>query len=274
MGFESIIEKVHSLPPLPESIQKLQLLFAEGAPDTKALVAVIEVDPILTADILAKVNAPLYALRNNIVSVAQAITLFGINTIRGFAFNSSVNRSFDIDMSPYNISNAQFSDLCNMQSSLMFQWYMGVDVELASSLIPIAFLMETGRVVVAEELMQSDYMNYFQEELKTCDSIEEVERLYAGVTTAEVNVMLFEHWNFDEVFIETMRYLDSKEEVPQQYRMPVEALRVIRQCINVKTGMTEASIEEATKMVAAYGLDTERFKHAAYRVLRKYEEQE
>jgi HD-like signal output (HDOD) protein len=272
VGFESIVATVNTLPPLPESIRKIEVLFASEHPEVKELVRIIEADPILTAGILSKVNAPLYMLRNNIVSITQAITLFGMATIRAFAYQTTVSRHFDMDMSPYNMTNSQFGELCQMQSALMFQWYMGVDVELAKSLIPMAFLMETGRVIIANELAQSDYKNSFKEELPQCTSVEELERFYAGVTTAEVNAMLFEHWNFDPLFIESMRYLDSNEEIPARYVNTVEALRIVRTCINVKEGITEMSIAHAKAKVAAAGLIAERFEHAAMRIWRQHKE--
>lgn len=59
MGFDSIVKCVNSLPPLPDSLQKIEALYAAGDPEMKSLVKIIEEDPVLTADILAKVNAPL-----------------------------------------------------------------------------------------------------------------------------------------------------------------------------------------------------------------------
>lgn len=274
MGFESIVAQVNSLPPMPESVQKIQALFSRGTPSTKEVVALIEKDPLLTADVLAKVNAPFYGLRNNIVSVMQAVTLFGMVTIRGFVFSSSAYRAFDIDMSPYGVTTGAFSDICNMQSALMFQWYMGVDVERAKLLIPVAFMLEVGKVVIARELVESDYAALFREAVHHGASVETVEREFAGVTTAEVNAMLFEHWHFESEFIETMRCLDEGKETPGDVAYMVEALRVVRTCVNVKEGISEATIAAAKEKVAEIGLDPERFEHAAARVMQKFRSNE
>ena len=273
MGFESIIEKVNSLPPLPESVQEIQLLFAKGDPDIKKVVQIIEKDPILTADILGKVNAPFYGLRNNIVSLTQAITLFGAVTIRGFVYSSSAYRGFDIDMRPYGVSNARFKDLCNMQSALMFQWYMGIDVERAKSLIPIAFLLETGKVIIAQELLHSEYSELFMESIQTTDSISEVENEFAGITTAGVNALLFEHWNFDREFIDSMRYLDEEGEIPPEVKPDIDALRIVRTCINIKEGISDATITKAMEMAERLQLRPELLEHAARRLMEKYGEQ-
>ena len=75
-SFASLVKHIEELPPLPESVQHIQALYAQGNPDTKELVSLIESDPILTADILAKVNAPCY-----VFSIMQAVTLMGAATI-------------------------------------------------------------------------------------------------------------------------------------------------------------------------------------------------
>lgn len=270
MGFESIVAKVRALPPMPESVQKIQALFARGEPPLREIVAVIERDPLLTAEILGKANAPYYGLRNNIVSPMQAVTLFGAVAIRGFVFGASAYRPFDIDISPYGVSTGRFMELCNLQSALTFQWYLGVDVERAKMLIPIAFMLEVGKVVIAREIVESSYAAEFREALHS-GSIEAAEREFAGVTTAEVNAMLFEQWHFEAEFIDTMRYLDEEKEPPDAIRELVEALRVVHTCINIKEGMGEATIEAAKRKAERYGLDPVRFEHAALRIWQKSE---
>jgi len=113
-SFESLIKYIEELPPLPESVQKIQALYAQGNPDIKKLVALIESDPVLTTDILAKVNAPLFSFSKQIISIMQAVTLLGAASIRGFVLSSAMNQNFKIDMSPYNISNETFSKVCNL----------------------------------------------------------------------------------------------------------------------------------------------------------------
>ena len=125
MGFESIVNRVQTLPPLPESVQKIQALYAGGEPDVKSLIKIVESDPVMTADLLARMNAPLYSFSRRIVSVSQAVPLFGLNPLRGFVLSSAANESLPIDMSPYGISNEKFKQICELQSALMFQWYMG-----------------------------------------------------------------------------------------------------------------------------------------------------
>ena len=271
MSFASIIKRINSLPPLPQSVIKLEKLFASGEPDIKELVEVIEEDPVLTADILAKVNAPIYSFSKRVVSVMQAVTLFGSAKLRGLVLKSSFERNFEVDLSPYGISNQEFADISAMQSALMFQWYMGVDVARSKFMVPIAFLMETGKVVLAKEIVESSYSQQFYEVLSQSESIEEAEEMFADITSAEINALLFEHWSFDELFIVLMEYLDSDERIANEYRELVYALRVVRTAVNIREQLTNESILKAAAMVKSMGHDPVRFVNAAKRIKSKFE---
>lgn len=272
MGFESLVQYINELPPLPQSVQKIQLLYSGGEPDLKELVKLIESDPILTADILARANAPIYSFSKNILSVMQAITLFGSASVRGFVLSSAINRNFEIDMQAYSISNDTYVNMCNLQSALMFQWYMSVDIEHVKFLAPVAFLMETGKVIIAKEVNDSAYIKVFQEELKNTGSVEEAERLFTDKTSAEICALLFEHWYFDESFILTMQYLDDVNKAPLHIQTFVKALNVIRRAVNINEQLSEESIEAAAQMVKELGFNEERFVHAAKRLQKKLSE--
>ncbi len=269
MSFESIVHQVESLPPIPESIKKMQELFAKGDVSVKELVAIIEEDPILTSEILAKANAPLYSFSRQIASVTQAVTLFGATMIRGLLLSFASMNNVEFTMEPYGITNAQFKELSAMQSALMFQWYMGVDIDKARTLIPIAFLMNMGKVVIAKEIAQSDYYEDFQNAIAQSNDVKEVEKLYTDMTTAQINALLFDKWHFEEVFIKTMQYADIPSDAPDAYRDFVQALNVVETAVNFKSMLTEESIEQAAALVDGYGMDPERFLHAAQRLQKK-----
>lgn len=268
-GFESLVKYINALPPLPQSVQKIQSLYAEGDPDFKELVKLIESDPILTADILARANSPLYSFSKNIFSIMQAITLFGAASVRGFVLSSAVNKNFDINMQAYGISNDTYTNVCNLQSALMFQWYMSVDIEHVKFLAPVAFLMETGKVIIAKEVNDSAYAELFKEELINMGNIEETERMFTERTSAQICALLFEHWCFDESFILAMQFLDDVNKAPLHIQTYIKALNVVRKAVNINEQLSEGSIEAAGQMVKELGFNEERFIHAAKRLQKK-----
>jgi len=187
MPYVPIMEQVEKLPPLPESVQKLESLFAQSEfPDINEVVAIIESDPALTTNILANANSPLYSFSKQISSILQATTLFGAATIRAMALKSAMEQRFTIDMSPYGIDNRTFANICTIQSTFIFQWYMGIDVEKAKLLVPMAFLMETGAILIAKNIIDHNNKAAFLEDLKTHKEIRVAENLHVNMTQCHV----------------------------------------------------------------------------------------
>ena len=272
MSYIPLIARVDSLPPLPESILKIEKLFTNEYPDIDALVEVITMDPSLTADILAKVNAPFYGFSKTIISVLQAVTLFGASQIRSIVLASSIQRSFDIDLSPYNISTALFSKISVSQSELLFQWYMNIDIEKARDLTPIAFLMETGKVLIAKEVLQECKQNEFKNDVILYDCLSDVENIYTMMTTAQVNSLIFKHLNLSDSFSESMKYLDLEHEIPSSMKETVTILQIIRTAINVEDQLSEYSLNNAFKLLEENHYDIDIFKRAVKRIKSKYYE--
>ena len=86
---------------------------------------------------------------NLLAAIAQAVGLFGMGTIRGFALASIVKKSFTLDLSPYTVTNEQFSNLSKNQHALVTNWYLRKDPKLLGILSPAAFLVE-----IASDLRQ------------------------------------------------------------------------------------------------------------------------
>ena len=265
MSFESMVKRVRSLPALSESLMKIEELYAQGQPEAQDLVKIIESDPVLTANILAKVNAPFYGFSKNIVSIFQAVILFGPTTIRGFALSSFVDNTFKFNMEPYRIDGKRFKEISALQSSFMFQWYMRVNMEDAKSLIPISFLLEVGKIIIAKEIIENSDTQNFSKNIKEGDNISKVEEDFVGISSSKVNTLLFDHWNFNDLFVDSMLYLDNPSFAPEKYKHLSEALDVVQTCINIKEVMSEESLKNSRKKVKEYNLSLDIFDRTVQR---------
>lgn len=272
MSYIPLIARIDSLPPLPESVLKIEVLFRDEYPDINALVDIITKDPSLTTDILSKANAPLYGFSKTIISVLQAVTLFGASQIRSFVLSSSIQRSFDINLSPYNINTQLFSKISITQSELLFQWYMNIDIELARDLTPIAFLMETGKILIAKEVLQNGQEDEFKNDLSRYQDISDVETIYTMMNTAQINTLIFQHLYLNDSFCESMKYLNNEYEVPDRIKDTIIILQIIRTAINVQDQLSEYSLSNAFKLLEENNYNIDIFKRAVKRVQTKYYE--
>jgi len=256
-------EKIRQLPALPESAIKLEAIYHDPQSNFDDMVKVLEVDPLLTADILKAANSPLYGFTREINSVSQAVGLFGMGTIRGFALAMIVKKSFDLNLSPYGITNAQFSDLSQAQNALAVNWYLRKNAKLLDLLSPASFLIEIGKVMISQSILEEGKEEDFKAKIQECESIRDVEKEFCETTTAEVSGEIFDHWKFDEDLVNLIRLGGSPEACENDaLQEAAKVLHVIRIATGLDGVITDKNLTKAKELLERYGLDLESFETA------------
>jgi len=266
---EEVLERIRLLPPLDESTIKIQRICVDPDSSLQELSAVVEKDPMLTANILKAANSPFFGFSQEIHSVTRAVSLFGMSTVRGFALSASVNSSLNIDLSVYGTNKKRFLATSEKYSNLMYSWYRQVDVRSLEVLMPAAFLMELGKVVIANVLEDGDKTGFKKEMEKayTPTAIAEVEIKYVGMSSEEVTARIFENWNFEEELINVIKYSHDASVLEGSARSKAEALFVLQTAFCSHRSLSEKSISEAEKLLHHDGMKSESFIQAARKFL-------
>lgn len=268
---EVILKQIKQLPPLPESAMQIEAVYQDPDASFSDMVKILERDPLLTADILKAANSPLYGFSREINSISQAVSLFGMGTIRGFALASIVKKSFTLNLSAYAISNNQFSELTKQLHALVSNWYLRKDPKLLALLSPAAFLVEIGKVIISQALILEGREQEFNLKLSQAENslsekeIAAVEDAIYQTRSAHISAIIFNRWKFEENFIKVLEYCDA----PQKYKNPdpmvlkaMQSLHIARTAILLDGTMSEESIAEAKELVKTYDLDLEGFEKA------------
>ncbi len=256
-------EKIQQLPALPESAIKLEAIYHDPNSSFDDMVKILELDPLLTADILKAANSPLYGFTREINTITQAVGLFGMGTIRGFALAMIVKKSFDLNLSPYGISNSQFSDLSKMQSALAVTWYLRQKPQLMDLLSPASFLIEIGKVMIAQCLLDESKHDEFKTKIEAGESVRATEEAFCDTYTAEVSADIFNHWKFDEDLIKLIRHCGEPEACDdEKLKEATKVLHVIRIATGLNGVFTDETLTKAKELIQQYGLDLESFEAA------------
>ena len=259
---EEILKKIKQLPPLPESAMQIEAVYQDPDSSFQDMVKILEKDPLLTADILKAANSPLYGFSREINAISQAVGLFGMGTVRGFALASIVKKSFSLDLSPYGISNDMFSALSKKQHGLMTAWCLRKENKLLGVLSPAAFLVEIGKVLIAQQIMSEGKQAEFQEALKNIGDVEEAEREIVGVDTPEVSATIFAQWKFEESLVDVIRNCQNPEKADDEDKRAAQILHVVRIAVPINGVITDDSITAAKDLISKYSLDMESFETA------------
>ncbi len=259
---EDILKKIKQLPPLPESAMQIEAVYQDPNSSFNDMVKILEKDPLLTADILKAANSPLYGFSREINAISQAVGLFGMGTVRGFALASIVKKSFALDLSPYGINNDMFSALSKKQHGLMTAWCIRKENKLLGVLSPAAFLVEIGKVLIAQQVMASGRTEDFRNALAELQDVEAAERKIVDTDTPEVSATVFKHWRFEEGLVDVIANCQNPEKAEPEDQRAASILNVVRTCVPINGQITDDSEAAAKALIEKYELDLESFEKA------------
>jgi HD-like signal output (HDOD) protein len=197
-----LLYTIESFPPLPESINKLNELCSADEIDLKAVVSVIESDPILYTDILRYSNVPYHGFRYPITSISQAIALFGIAAIRGMSLTAALKAHPHRDMSPYGVTVHEWFSVMEQQQHFLDIWLGKKHRSILQSLGGLTFILEIGRLVASYVLIHTDQEYIFNEH--EAEKLMLEEKTILGTSGDELASMLFKFWNFDNLFVNSL----------------------------------------------------------------------
>lgn len=251
--------RVTSLPPLPESVVQLQRLCRDPGATSADIAELLAGDPMLTAGVLRAANSPLYGLRGQVASVQHAVTMLGTAMVRGLVMAAAMRRAMDMDMRPYGMTNGAFANLSALQSATALHWLVHEQPHDLDLLTTASFIMELGKILVADAVLRADLLDDFQQELAASTDVEAVERALVGVDSRELAASMFEHWGFESELVAVVRHMSNATGASERQRHHALALRAVAACASVRGLFEPAGIERATSLVLSMGGNLDRF---------------
>lgn len=264
---ENITERIKTLPPLPKSFHQINSICADENGTIDKLAKVIETDPMLVANLLKVANSPLYSFRREIKSVLQAVSLFGMSTTRSLTTDISVKKLLNVDIEPYGITPEDFVKISATQSGLIREWYGKVDRSKLDTLFLAALLQETGKILIADEIVKNDEVTQFKSEIESTVNIAQVEKMYVETTTSKITAKIFEHWGFDEIMVDAINFADNYQAAPEDIKPYSLALHIVKTAIPMNSPLSERSVTIALNIVEKEGLDQAVFASAIEKCL-------
>jgi putative nucleotidyltransferase with HDIG domain len=200
---QHLMTLVDRMPAFPKSVQRVLELTRNADVAPKAIVEVIEKDPVLTARILKVINSAFYSLPSKVAGAAQAVVLLGINTVKNLAIRSAA-----VGMIPaangagFNTDEYLLHSLgCAEVSKLLAQKFG--DSDPAEAYIG-GLLHDFGKILFT--LYMPDP---FKVALESCVAEDTelylAERELLGVDHTVAGALLAQKWQFPEALVECIR---------------------------------------------------------------------
>ena len=254
---EDLIKRIKTLPPLPKSLIDIQAICNRPDGTIGELSKVAEKDPMIVANLLKSANSPLFGLGKEITAVSQAVSLFGMSMTRSIAVNASVKKLLKVDMMPYGITPEDFAEVSSTQAALGAKWFGKILPEKKDKLFLASLIQETGKILIADIVLQNDEGEQFKSEIECSFDISSIEQNFVQETTPLVTAAIFEHWKMDNDIIEMIRHSNAPVQAPEAIKSFASALMVLRTVVPVNGALSEANITRGLALANKLGFDHE-----------------
>lgn len=196
--YKGRILQVASLPAMPTTLDEVNRLMESPDVSTDKIAKVISYDQAMAAKVLRMVNSPIYGFPGRISSLQHALTLLGLNVIRGVILSTAVFDAMNTGMAGLWDHSLGCSLAC---AEIARQTGKKNPEEFAVA----GLLHDIGKAVFSLQipeakkevdwLVESQDVSFFEAEIRTL-----------GFGHDRINKWLSEHWNLPLVIKEGMVY--------------------------------------------------------------------
>jgi HD-like signal output (HDOD) protein len=200
-SFEDIIDRIHTIPSLPEVVTQVVRLVNDPNSDARQINAIMTKDAAMAAKMLRMVNSVYYGLPEPVNDLEQAIVILGFKTIRSVALSISVLNLFQQQNANFNMKafwahSAVSACLCRLIAGKA----RICDPEMGFT---IGLLKDLGKVILAENAAEETRAviavarEYRLSFTKACREVMDTD-------DAEIGGWLMQRWELDKMLSTTV----------------------------------------------------------------------
>lgn len=206
------LDETLDLPPLPRSVERVIALRAKGEAEIDELVAIVESDPSLAAQVVSWAASPYYRAPGQIKSVRDAIVrVLGFDMVLNLALGLSLGRSL-------NLSQITKKELNSYWRNAML---LATTCESLSLGIPSEIRPGRGEVYLSGLLANLGYLIlaevfplYFQQVKRHTQAnmhlpSHVLERFVLGIDHNQIAAWLLENWQMPSSFVSAIRFANQ-----------------------------------------------------------------
>ena len=202
---DKLAEMVDKMPAFSTSVTKVLQLTSDINCSPKALVEVIDHDPIMTVKILKLVNSAYFGLSKEIVSIKQGVVILGINTLKNLAITiAAMGMLPQKSDSKFNSENFLLHSLGTATISKLLAQKIGVSSKDATDYFVAGLLHDFGKVVLAQFMAEEMEKSF---ELAAAQNIPlvEAEMQIIGSDHTELGGLLGEKWQLPKDLVTSLK---------------------------------------------------------------------
>lgn len=209
---QRLVVAIDRMPAFPRSVQRLLELTRDINVEPRAIVEVLEKDPVMAGRILRTINSAFYGLSRKVASLSHAVVLLGLNTVKNMALAIA-----SAGMLPPR-NNAGYDTAAYLQHSLgvagiarLIAQRGGVDPGEAYS---AGLLHDFGKILFCVNLPR-EFRAALDFSAGQHLPLHEAELRCIGVSHAQAGAMLARKWQFPAELVDAIALHHAAVEDPQ-----------------------------------------------------------
>ncbi|MEW8367879.1 MAG: HDOD domain-containing protein, partial [Candidatus Thiodiazotropha taylori] len=206
---------VERMPAFPQGVTKVLDLASRPDCAPKALVQVIEHDPVMTMKVLKLVNSAYFGLSRPINSINHGVVYVGINTIKNLALSIAAigmlpkSNKAGLDMNQFLAHSLGVASVAKLLAT-----HLGVPDKDATDFFVAGLLHDFGKVVLAQ-FKPEEFRLCLDQAAEQQRSLHEVELESQGISHDEIGGRLAEVWKLPPALAHAIHHHHHPEQAAE-----------------------------------------------------------
>ncbi len=202
---EKVVSQIHSLPTLPQIVQKVVTLAEDPNISSATLAKTVSLDPSLVTKILKVVNSAYYGLPRKISTLTQATVILGFSAIKNIVLTTSVFKIFNNNGNSSSFDRKRFwehSICCAIASKILSK---KMRLCIPEEAFVVVLIHDIGKIVL-DQFLHKKFELILNRVREQNISILEAENEILGVNHSQIGGWLCDKWNFPRQIQESVIY--------------------------------------------------------------------
>ena len=201
---------IEKIPALPVTVSKILEICNNPNTSPIDLNRVISVDPVLMGRVMKLINSAYYGLSNQVTSLARAIIMLGINTVKNLALSTAVMQSLSpkADNQALNMQGFWRHSLCVGVTSKLIAKARKIDPKELEEYFIAGLLHDMGKIPLNNTLNDLYIQALAKSDRDHC-SLYEAEKAIIGYDHREIGLLIGKQWKLGGGILDTIQFHHS-----------------------------------------------------------------
>lgn len=233
---EKITAYIDKMPPLPVSVSKVLELTRQPNVTAADLNKVISLDPVLLAKVMRLINSAYYGLSQEVTSLARAIVMLGINTVKNLAMSTAVLATVNQVKSNTSVLNMDafwLHSLAVGTTSKLLARERGIDPKELENYFIAGLLHDIGKIPLNNRVPE-DYLQAIQEADRSRITLVEAEKMVMDFTHEESGLLIIQSWKLGDELSDVTAFHHTPENYDGPYRDLVYTVAIANYYVKIQ----------------------------------------